>query len=134
MTEYGTKLRQLRDLIEDIGEEFYSDTATTCDFHTYLADKLLYSGVILPPCKVGDTIYIICGNQNVCDFVVAGYHVSDTTEYGKTKHREYLVCTSRRYPHSFHTKVSGLGKTVFLTREEAEAALEKLGVEVNNDR
>ncbi len=45
MKDYTTKLRKLRELIEDIDEEFQNDTKATCDYATYLADRLLYSGV-----------------------------------------------------------------------------------------
>lgn len=135
MTDYGTKLRKLRDLIEDIGEEFCSDTATTCDYHTYIADRLLYNGVILPPCKVGDTVYVMWKTCDIDEFIVSGYHISHTKDGEKTNSREFFECKAVRNPKiSLALNVSGLGKTVFLTREEAEAALEKLGTEVNNDR
>lgn len=65
------------------------------------ADYLIANGVIIPPCKVGDTYYRIL--------------------YGKIYENEF-ICMA--------TIVSmmedgAFGKTVFLTREEAEKALER---------
>jgi len=65
------------------------------------------------PCKVGDTIYVIYDGK-----IWAGrvYHISYSDYYGKitaTAWVEYGI--SAAFEH--------FGKTVFLSREEAEAAL-----------
>ena len=64
----------------------------------------------IPPCKRGDVVY--CIRHNPC----TGYYVKTLT-----------VCTVTIWEPGrfsvFTTKEDELGKTVFLTREEAEAAL-----------
>lgn len=77
-----------------------------------VADYLIKNGVIVPPCKVGDVVYAIneaglaipeyVGRENV----VANVCFCTTTPY-RTKTYRYDV----------------IGKTVFTTREAAEAAL-----------
>lgn len=82
-----------------------------------IADKLLAEGVIVPPCKVGETVYKIFGEKVVEMRAVAipllisscGAHLSVTAENGRA------ACIS--------LDIDDFGKTVFLTREEAEKAL-----------
>ena len=70
----------------------------------------------IPPCKRGDVVY--CIRHNPC----IGYYVKTMT-----------VCTVTIWGPGrfsvFTTKEDELGKTVFLTREEAEAALAGKGGE-----
>ena len=69
---------------------------------TKLADYLLEHGVIVPPCKVGDTVYSI------------EMHIVD-------KWVKYKVC---EIPFSLTLWEHGW-KDIFLTREEAERALKE---------
>lgn len=78
------------------------------------ADYLLQNGVIVPPCKVGDTVYRIytrswIGEDKVSHFLMTecGLHYVDD------KGRE--------------TSCDKFVKTVFPTREEAEKALKERG-------
>lgn len=80
-----------------------------------IADKLLANGVIVPPVKVGDTVYE--HEYSVCDTDVGGFW---TEEVVPTQVRGIAVLTE----YDYHT-LDNFGKTVFLTREEAEAALEE---------
>ena len=91
-----------------------------------VAEHLLDNGVITPPVSVGSNVYVVEGAQHINTYKVVGYHVSDTKQYGQMRHREYLVCTSRYCPQTFHIKADKFGKTVFLSPEEASTALEKL--------
>lgn len=80
-----------------------------------IADYLLANGGIVPPCKVGDTVYSIVEG---IDLVLVG----EVYEY--VVGREHFVFRSTRkgyFTLSF-TELD-IGKTVFLTREEAEKAL-----------
>lgn len=74
-----------------------------------LADYLLDHGIIAPPCKVGDTVYYMYkGGGRVYEGVVTSFiYVSDTKSF-------VIHCDG------CHGKY---GQYVFLTREEAEAAL-----------
>lgn len=86
-----------------------------------IADHLLASGVIVPPCKVGDTVYMpAIWYKQVNSYIVveinlgAGNNnavVLDEYVGGFVLHRSQAV-----YFNQF-------GKTVFLTKEEAEKTL-----------
>lgn len=76
-----------------------------------IADYLLANGVIVPPCKVGDIVYIIGAftGQKVFDTVQSITFTGDGVCLN-------LKCGAVVVPQQ-------LGKTVFLTKEEAEKAL-----------
>ena len=80
---------------------------------TKLADYLIEHGIIVLPCKVGDTVYSI-------DKKVLAYHW-DEHRYIVDKWSEYKVC---EIPFSLTLWESGW-KEIFLTREEAELALKE---------
>ena len=75
-----------------------------------IAGYLIANGVIVPPCKVGDTVYIpylsTVIEKKVCSIVVQ-----------KPFFTVYCGGTSLRFSEE------DFGKTVFLTREDAERAL-----------
>ena len=76
-----------------------------------LADHLLANGVIVPPCKVGDVVWFISDRKII------------ETKVDKVvlKHGGLYLLLSR---NSFYeTTCRSIGKTVFLTREQAEKAL-----------
>ena len=83
-----------------------------------IADYLLANGVIVPPCKVGDIVYDIC---TIFD---------ESTLKPKTiiKLRTIDFVSSAVFLIESKGLVIGekdFGKTVFLTKEEAERELEK---------
>lgn len=80
------------------------------DFEEYIADTLFENGAILPPCKRGDMVYCIRYSAARTPYVKE-LEVRSVTVYGQG---EFTV---------FTTKEDVFGKTVFLTREEAEEAL-----------
>lgn len=87
-----------------------------------LADHLLANGVIVPPCKVGDTVYEIVQSYGyVREVKVVGFHLGKFTTLRGHKRKEYLVCYSNGY--LLHIRIDKIGKTVFLSREDAEKAL-----------
>ncbi len=97
----------------------------------YLADYLLENGVIVPPCKVGHTVYqatkLVNGNEFVTEGII--FEVSSTYENGTAKTRFYFWAkgdewTSRHY--SLWCDLTEFGKTVFPTKEEAEKAIRKI--------
>ena len=73
----------------------------TGSFTEYLADYLLEHGVIVLPCKVGDTLY--------CESAIKG-HIT----YLKAPDLEWIFENREIF-----------GKEIFLTREEAERALKE---------
>jgi hypothetical protein len=79
-------------------------------FGEWYADYLLANGVIVPPCKVGDTVYCIRYDKARKPFVKP-LPVRSVTIWEKGK---FTVFTSRE---------DYFGETAFLTREEAEQTL-----------
>ena len=97
----------------------------TGSFTDYLADYLLEHGVIVPPCKVGDTVWwvteIVDENCEEKPDILLG----EIASFSVQKEGLWAFC---RYVNglTFWHLVSGyFGKTVFLTREEAERALKE---------
>lgn len=82
-----------------------------------IADYLLDNGVIVPPCKVGDTVYILAGHngrkyeKDTCEGFYIGY--------------DGVVQVRVRNMKGNHGTYGVIGKTVFLTREDAEKALKE---------
>ena len=115
-----------------------------------VADHLLANGVIVPPCKVGDTVYVIttkrpCYACKLCsDFCHKNCSFDDRNELViklaracSIDHSEinkvHLEIDQSKMCHSYEYTCwfEDFGKTVFLTKEEAEAKLKELN---NNDR
>ena len=74
-----------------------------------LADYLLANGVIVPPCKVGDTVYFVYGG------LINPHEIKrfEMDEYGNFAFSSLLFTFDE------------FGKTVFLTREAAEQAIKR---------
>lgn len=92
-----------------------------------IADHLIANGIIVLPCKVGDTVYIIrecsCYNdpnvsrryrEKCAERVYLGNSVKKCTHCG------YVSETKLDLKH-----LADLGKNVFLTKEDAEAELSR---------
>lgn len=97
-------------------------------FAGYLADYLLEHGVIVPPCKVGDTVYIPWHWNNTNGIAFA--EVEEIKIYDSNNHYMFLIdlqSDDEEFNQSFGGWKIGksIGKTVFLTREEAERALKE---------
>lgn len=118
-----------------------------------IADYLLANGVIVPPCKVGDMVYQIkycrCGNPEA--YEMKHCHKKDTKKtpkvYGsimlrqegkRLKHNSYMfektqwewkpigtICYKIIQKPFKLEWLTEIGKTVFLTKEEAEAKLKE---------
>ena len=87
-----------------------------------IADKLLAEGVIVPPCKVGQTVYYvtIIDTEKELNIVESFYGTVQGVGFdGKN------IWVSAKYTNGlyYHHKSTDFGKNVFLTREEAEKAL-----------
>ena len=110
-----------------VKEAFAVGTVTIDDFVEFddevvadIADHLLANGVILPPCKVGDTVYKISRNKvKACEVVFIGISKDENCSYFNFV-ENYADGT---FYKSYSMGFGEIGKTVFLTREEAEKAL-----------
>lgn len=85
----------------------------------YIADYILKNGVVVPPCKIGDTVYKIT-SKGICEIKIENIYCwcNEIWKFnGWSKIDEYKI----EYEFSF----KDIGKTIFLTYEEAEQALNK---------
>ena len=109
---------RLVELLTETFDEQYQATRLIMPEQT--ADHLLANGVIVPPCKVGDTVYVaklnLCGAHQTKAFIITHIITAETSDRVSRKYRADGVC-----PLLFTSE--NLGKTVFLTKEEAEKAL-----------
>lgn len=94
-------------LIELLDDKQYHGNSTKSRVNyiqnSELADYLIEHGVIVLPCKVGDTVYQI-----------------DAERVFKSKIKAFVYDTE-----NFAFDERAIGKSVFLTREEAEKALKE---------
>lgn len=90
-----------------------------------LAEHLLSNGVIVPPCKVGQTVYELRVRGLIESDVRRGYYADHAII--SVNNMERLVRNGLkpyvREKCFAKADMSRFGKTVFLTREEAEQAL-----------
>ena len=84
------------------------------------ADFLLENGVIVPPVKAGDTIYEIHERRKGGEWVKI---ISERFVHGVEIYAG--GCMIARCGSTISVFLSDIGKTVFLTREEAENALKE---------
>ena len=97
-------------------EALCTNKRKACDF---LADYLLSNGVIVPPVQVGATVYCTDSYRHLIKpLEIIGFEVDYTKRICK------YYCRGGDYTPAWF-KPAEIGKTVFLTREEAEKALEE---------
>lgn len=116
-------------LIELIRGARKTTKGASCDLERegLFADYLLANGVIVPPCKVGDTVYFISSRYETIgrrktqvDFVDEG--VVDNIVVGQKGVPQIDVCNDDNV-WMFFDADEDFGRVAFLTREEAEQAL-----------
>ena len=135
LIEAGTRIaydRSLEDVKRIVKENHHFNSATdrTVSVSEMVADFLLENGVIMPPVSLGDKIYeIISPKDREPYFITAtvcAVHIADGSRNSCQHKREsYIVaeCSGTKYVHKY--PISKFGKSVFLTREEAEKALKE---------
>lgn len=119
MQNYRDRLIELLAQKQDYGVEF-GDHMETIN-NDVLADYLIVNGVIVPPCKVGDLVYVIRRKEKrnkggYWNAICFTKKVMQTAIKDRTAYIDFKRATK--------TDFSLIGNTVFLTREEAEKALE----------
>jgi hypothetical protein len=126
-------MAQRERLIELLGECRHID-GLGMELAEKQADCLLANGVIVPPCKVGDTVWVRWSYTNAVKKNI--YPVKVYALRFDTKKNNMRICVEGQfeitaYGGSFTHYYCGtfswdsVGKTVFLAREEAEKALAK---------
>lgn len=92
------------------------------DFHERISEMVGYliaNGVIVPPCGLNQTLWRITWNNRV-----EQCKVSSITQKADGSLKIRITPPSKAV---FEITVDEIGKTVFLTKEEAEAELKKRG-------
>ena len=87
-----------------------------------IADYLIEHGVTVLPCKVGDTVWLI---KNVFNGEKVVRVIAHRMIDGIGGNRLNPIWLISKYPYELRFCPSEFGKTVFLTREEAERALKE---------
>ena len=110
-------------LIKKIKDSLNRHIGKSCLLAENIADDLLANGVIVPPCKVGDTVYVTYAGYVTTAKVLALYIVREGGMFDlqiKTKCEKVvgfkMVIDKDNYAFS----------DVFLTEEEAEEKLKEL--------
>lgn len=115
-----TDRERLIELLEDTLHEWESDVSVQT--LTEIAEHLIENGVIVPPCKVGDTVY--CYDEDL--YAILDYRIEQIIFSGGFLTLYSGVCSNEDVLLSdIDFWETDLGKTVFLTREEAEKALKE---------
>ncbi len=83
-----------------------------------IATHLLENGVIVPPCRVGDIVYLLCP-------VREGIYEAFVDEICVMKESNFIVTRDIYFNRRQSIFFEQIGKTVFLTKEEAEKALKE---------
>ena len=102
----------------------YEDIAELCggfDRLRELAEADKEGRCIIPPCKVGETVYFVNAKQ-ILEFAVVGYAVDETgISWVHSEHVDKIGNTNERTfsPDRF-------GKNTFFTSEEAKKALREM--------
>lgn len=93
--------------------EMIQDAVGGCAKHwaEIIADYLLSNGAIVPPCKVGDSIFRV-GNGEIWEWLIEHIEIYED-EIGFVDDGENYFTPDK------------IGKTVFLTKEEAEEKLKE---------
>lgn len=95
-----------------------------------LEETPVLKNVVLLPCNIGDTVYEAIfttdgKGSHICERVCCGIHIADkVSKWRYDVPVRYLVFRNEGC-HSIRIRMDELGKTLFLTRAEAEIALRK---------
>ena len=116
-------------LIEKLNKSFaeqYEKRGLLTAVHT--ADHLIANGVILPPCKVGDSCYPLDASERelTCEEKISRITISERNIIiGYYEHWDYYNRCRKTDNWRLPLRTRILGKGVFLTREKAEAKLKE---------
>ena len=77
--------------------------------------------LVVPPCKAGDTVYEVTSRKTISEYRVKAIRVELFCTF-----IEWDIVAGFVDKSIFGVPVDEIGKTVFLTREEAEKALEEM--------
>ena len=82
-----------------------------------VADYLLENGVIVPPCKIGDKVYMLVTRKT------HSFEFEEGKRMLRVDNQHTFIKQTHLTKLNFFKVLDDFGKTVFLTRGEAERAL-----------
>ena len=98
------------------------DLGFECNQDGKLADHLLANGVIVPPCKVGQTVYRVSFVHKTVEMLKVEGFLRNVASW-KVHCMKFIPKWLGNQKEHIYIQFSAFGKTVFLTCEEAEKAL-----------
>ena len=109
------------DMRDRLIELFYENNVRCDQTVEGLADDIVADGWIRPPCKVGDTVWFIrnLGQRDFEELI--------ETQVEKIVLKSGGIYLKLACNAMYETTCNSIGKTVFLTKEEAENALKERG-------
>lgn len=113
---------RLIQLIKQAHTDYLLNDDYAVSIYEFIADRLIENGVIVPPCKIGDTIFVIeteLRNKNKIRSYIVARKVTGIC--GNNLSPLWVAALESPYEYRYHP--TEFGKTVFLTREAAEEAL-----------
>lgn len=119
-----TDRERLIELLEDTLYDWECDVSI--ETVTEIAEHLIENGVIVPPCKVGQTVYYNDNNYSYKRDILTFESTVSRFDFDFDTGEHIAVLTVLVGSHFFRrtaVKFTDFGKTVFLTREEAERKL-----------
>ena len=116
---------KLIELLDKTFAEQYDKRGLLTAVHT--ADDLISNGVIVLPCKPGDTVYAYCEYFGVLPYLVGNFHIGYMGKHEDCWHWEAAAYAAEtdELLDEIDFDLEDIGKDVFFTREEAEKALKE---------
>ena len=129
-------------LIAFVKESLIKHIDKSCLLAENITDDLLANGVIVLPCKVGDTVYVLeyqgeeqcieceCRDYRPYDwgYCEADFDLNPSIGDDNICPRKEVIIVEKKFTLAFWEGYECcFGKTVFLTKEEAEEKLKELG-------
>ena len=119
LIELVSKAREKCNLTSCCDCEYRDDETLTNCYSCLIADHLIENGVIVPPVKMRDTVYIVTPGGKIHEKKVLGVTINvGLSLYDEVWAKRVFLCEG-----ALVFKEDEIGKTIFLTREEAEQAL-----------
>lgn len=117
-------IKWLDSVIKTLGQSQYQSLWNWEQPLTEIKEMLESKRVVELPCKVGDTVYHYCKSVNqIVPYVVEDIHIDkEQTRYFATAFNVYY----NEYLDEIEFTKDKIGKTVFLSKSEAEQKLKEL--------
>ena len=120
-----TAREKLIELIEKAKEEYANDITDHTETD-YIVETLLNEGVIVPPCKVGDTVYYLNTISHMALYKNKIYEAKVVRIVTTSLGTVLVIQIRDEFGCCEIPDIRDWGKTVFLTKEGAENALAEM--------